>query len=169
MFNRIKLRIRDIGTIKKLISGATSQAHKNGEDEPGAEHFLLSAFDLPDGTARRVFERIDVDPDKFQMAITKQYNDALSNIGVEVNDADICSDPITTDRILQKSKPSGEMVMKRLYALKSHDKDKPLLGAHVVKVIAEMEHGVAARSLRAMGIDKNLLCAAVKEELESIS
>ena len=43
----------------------------------------------------------------------------------------------------------------------------PLLGAHVVKVVAQMEHGVAARALKAMGIDQHLILSAVKEELNS--
>ncbi len=167
MFKRLQLRLRDIRTISKLISGADEQAHMNGEEQPGAEHYLLSAFKLPDGTAQRVFERIGADPRQFRTAIRKQYSDALSAIGV---DTEIMADepePVGNNRVLHNSKPSAQMVMKKLLALKSHDKDRPLLGAHVVGVIAGMKQGVAARSLKAMGLDQDAIISAVKEELDS--
>lgn len=167
MFKRLKLRILDMKTIGKLISGADEQAHMNGEDEPGAEHFLLSALMLPDSTARRVFERIGADPEQFKIAIRKQYSDALSSIGIDEKTLADEPEPVTSSRILHNSKPSAQAVMKELYALKSHDKDRPLLGAHVVDVVARMKHGVAARSFKAMGVDQNSLCTAVKEELDS--
>lgn len=165
MFRRLKLRIRDMKTIGKLISGADEQAHINGEEEPGAEHFLLSALLLPDGTARQVFERIGADPEQFRAAIRKQYSDALSAVGIDAKMVTEEPEPVISKRVFPNSKPSGQAVMKGLHALKSHDKDKPLLGAHVVEVVARMEHGVAARALMAMGVDTNSLCAAVKEEL----
>jgi hypothetical protein len=39
----------------------------------------------------------------------------------------------------------------------------PLLGAHVVAVIAAMRHGVAVRALRAMGVDAGQLKAAAEQ------
>ncbi len=59
--------------------------------------------------------------------------------------------------------------MKGLVDLRVKNKDIPLLGVHVVEVVASMEEGVAARSLRAMGIDPGALCAAVNEELNEFS
>jgi ATP-dependent Clp protease ATP-binding subunit ClpA len=167
MFKRIKLRLQDIRTISKLIPGADEEAHLMGEDEPGAEHFLLSALKLPDGTAQRVFERVGADSKQFQAAIQKQYRDALKTIGIDATIIEDAPEPVTSNRVLHNSKPSGQAVMKALYTLKSHDNKMPLLGAHVVKVVAQMEHGVAARALKAMGIDQHLILSAVKEELNS--
>ncbi|MGZ8476106.1 MAG: Clp protease N-terminal domain-containing protein, partial [Candidatus Limnocylindria bacterium] len=45
-------------TIKKLLTDAEVEARAMGEAEPGAEHLLLAALDLPDGSARRAFERL---------------------------------------------------------------------------------------------------------------
>jgi len=167
MFKRIRLRIRDMMTISKLISGADEQAHISGETEPGAEHYLLSALKIPDGSARRVFERVNADPEKFNEAIGKQYSDALKSIGISSESIENNPDPADSERIFHNSKPSGQAVMKALYALKQKDKDKPLLGAHVIGVVASMEHGVAARALRVMGIDQADIAKAVKDELES--
>lgn len=167
MFKRIKQRIQDMRTIAKLISGADAQAHLQGEEKPGAEHFLLSAFLLPDGTARRAFERVGADPEQFQLAIQQQYSDALNAIGMDAKVTLEDAEPITTKRVFHESKPSGQALMKALYALKNSDKDKPLLGAHVVAVIASMEQGVAVRALRTMDIDLNALSAAVQSEIDA--
>jgi len=167
MFKRIKLRIQDMKTISKLISGADKQANVRGEEEPGAEHYLLSALDLPEGSAKRVFERIGIDPNKLNDAIGKQYSEALKAIGIDADSIDFEAEPMKTERMFHNSKPSGQAVMKELYALKKKDKKKPLLGAHVIGVVASMEHGVAARALREMGVEQAAITKAVNDELES--
>lgn len=156
-----------MGTIKKLILGADAQAHRRGEDEPGAEHYLLSALELPDGSARRVFERIGVDPSGLQQAIQEQYRSALDLIGVDDNGMIDDSDPVISNQLLHQSKPSGQAVMKKLYELKKGDKDAPLIGAHVVAVIAAMEHGVAVRAFNTMGVDQRELSTAAQDEFNS--
>lgn len=40
MFKRLKLRFRDMRTLSQLISGADEQAHKQGEQKPGAKHLI---------------------------------------------------------------------------------------------------------------------------------
>lgn len=168
MFKRFRLRLKDMRTINKLISGADKEAHIMGEEESGAEHFLLSALNLPDATALRIFERIGADPEKLKAAIKKQYTEALSSIGIDGSRImEKEPEPVIPNRVLHNSKPSAQALMKELYALKKNDKDRPLLGAHVVKVVALMEHGVAARTLKAMGIEKEVILSAVKEELDS--
>ena len=167
-WGRIKLRFRDIGTIKALCLGAEKHAHKCGEDKPGAEHFLLSALDLPDGTVRRIFERIEIDPDGFHEAIRKQYSDALSSIGIDeaalgLSNAETIE--IGSSSRLYNASPSGQSVFQKLVSERKLDKDIPLLGAHVVRAIASMEQGVAARALRAMGVDQRALMAAIEAEL----
>ena len=51
-------------------------------------------------------------------------------------------------------------------ALASNRRDHgPLLGAHVVAAVADMPHGVSARALRTMGVDRNRL----RTEAEALS
>jgi hypothetical protein len=66
----VKLRnpVRDMRTIKTLMTGAEAEALEAGESVPGAEHLLLSALALPDGSARRAFERVGADPDELRAA-----------------------------------------------------------------------------------------------------
>lgn len=166
MFKRIMLRFRDMKNISKLISGAEEQAHINGKEEAGAEHFVLSALNLDDGTAKRVFERMDANAEKFKNAISQQYTDALFSIGIDSAN-EISSEPVQSNKVLHNSQPSGQALMKSLYALKQKDKHRPLLGAHVISVASEMEQGVVARAFRAMGVDSKQLACLIKEELES--
>ncbi len=58
MLQRIKRKLDDMRTIKALAEAAERHANAAGEREPGPEHFLLAAFDLPDGLARRAFARL---------------------------------------------------------------------------------------------------------------
>jgi ATP-dependent Clp protease ATP-binding subunit ClpA len=169
MFGKLKNRMRDMATIKALCLEAERQARQSGESEPGAEHFLLSAIELPDGTAGRAFARLGISPDSVRAAIATQYNDALRGIGVDPTalDAMTQNSPVPTDlRMLYQAKPSGARMMQALAALRDGS-ERPLLGAHVVAVIAEMEEGVAARTLRAMGVDPVALSAAALAEAGS--
>lgn len=166
MFKRIMLRFRDMKTISKLISGADEQAHINGKEEPGAEHFVLSALNLEDGSAKRVFEKMDANAEKFKIAISQQYTDALSFIGIDGAN-EISSEPVQSSKAFHNSQPSGQALMKSLYTLKQRDKHRPLLGVHVISVASEIEHGVVFRAFRAMGVDSKQLACLIKEELES--
>ena len=70
------------GHIGKLIPGADEQANIMGEEKPSAEHFVLSALCLEDGTAKRAFNKLGIDSKKFQNAIKAQYDEALSSVGI---------------------------------------------------------------------------------------
>ena len=166
MFKRIKLRFQDMKTISKLMTGADEHAHLNGKEEPGAEHFVLSALNLEDGSAQRVFEKMDADADTFKEAINQQYSDALASIGIE-SEVEISPDPIKSGKMFHNAQPSGQALMKALYALKQNDKDRPLLGAHVLSVAAEMEQGIVARAFKVMGIDKEKLTPLIQRELSA--
>jgi hypothetical protein len=78
--------IQEFRTIRQLLGGAERLAQESGETLPGAEHLLLAALALPDGTARRAFERLGVDPDGLPSAIASQHADALRTVGIEPGD-----------------------------------------------------------------------------------
>ena len=167
MFKRILLRFRDMKTIGQLISGADEQANIMGEEKPGAEHFVLSAFNLEDGAAKRAFDKFGIDSEKFQNAIKAQYDEALSAVGICGQATELEPEPIKTDKILHDSQPSGQDLMKSLYTLKKEDKDRPLQGAHVLIVAASIEYGVVPRAFKVLGIDRESLAKAARDELIS--
>ena len=82
-------------TIKTLCFGAEKLANANGQKEPGVEHFVLAALELPDGTARKAFERIHADPNSFRTAIAQQYEDALQNFGIALPHDETITNEVT--------------------------------------------------------------------------
>lgn len=164
IFKRLKLRLQDMQTISQLIPGADDAAKSMGEEDAGAEHFLISALTLPDGSAQRVFERLDTNAENFKKAVNKQYTSALTAVGI---DADILEENpnLYEKNRFNTSKPSGVAVMKDLYQLKRKDKDRLILGAHIIDVIARKEHGVTARVFKEMGLKRAEILFAVEQEL----
>lgn len=173
MFKAIKQRFRDVGTINALCMGAEKLANAEGQKEPGAEHLVLMALELPDGTARKAFNRIQADPDGFRAAITRQYEDALRNVGVALPPDERALDaatPVPSGKGLYKVQASAQALMQTMiYEIKVKEQKAnpagPLLGAHVLLAATYAQYGVAVRAFRAMGIDPKKLAQAAREEI----
>ena len=172
MFNVLRQRFRDLRTSIALCSGAEKIANATGQKEPGAEHLVLSALELPDGTARKAFERIHADPNGFRAAIARQYEDALHNIGIALP-SDVASTdeatPVAPGKGLFKAQASFDTLMQTLREVKNKeqkaDSAAPLLGAHVILAATTAQYGVAARAFRAMGVDPTKLADAARTEI----
>lgn len=167
MFASLKRRTREIATISALCSAAEKHACAAGLQQPGAEHFLLAAFDLPDGAARRVFEKIGANPQQFGAAIERQYREALQDIGVEVPAMEEPAQSVAPASGVYRAQPSGQAVMQRLAEQRSAT--TPLSSAHVVLAVVTSEHGVAPRALRSMGVDREQLLRAARAEIDAMA
>jgi ATP-dependent Clp protease ATP-binding subunit ClpA len=160
VFSSIKARFQDMGVIKALCEAAERHARQEGQKEPGAEHFLLAAFDLPDGTAPSAFRAVGADPADLRPAIQRQYAEGLKRVGLEPALAGLLTEPAPAAGKIFDAAPSGQDVMRKL--AEGRAGHRPLLGAHVVAIVADMPHGVVARALRVMGIDAVALQAAAE-------
>jgi ATP-dependent Clp protease ATP-binding subunit ClpA len=163
MLGMFESKLRDMGTIRTLCEAAEAYALEDRQQQPGAEHFLLAALDLKDGTARLAFQRTGADPEGLKPAIEQQYAAALHSIGIHVALAanrDEAS-PKRAETGAYQAAPSGQEVMQAL--ADSRQGHGPLLGAHIVAIVATMPHGVAARALRGMGVDAARLRAAAQD------
>ena len=163
MFNGFKARLNDMATLRTLCEEAERQALLDQQTKPGAEHFLLAALDLKDGTARLAFEKAGADPAALRPAIARQYEDALHSIGIRRTGATGPGTerrPLLANAGLYDAAPAGQALMQDLAA--SRKDHRPLLGAHVVAITASMEHGVLARALRLMGVDPGILKSAAE-------
>ncbi|WKB53101.1 Clp protease N-terminal domain-containing protein [Eleftheria terrae] len=153
-------------TIRTLCEGAERHARQHGQAEPGAEHFLLAALDLPDGTARRTLQRLQLPPERLAQALAQQYQDALRHVGVNADAFELA--PAEAGHPgghgLYKASGSGQAVVQALARHEGRAPGSPLLGAHVLAVIASMKHGVAVRTLKALGADPAAVRAAASEE-----
>jgi len=173
MFGVIRQRFRDAGTLKTLCMTAEQLANAGGQQIPGAEHFILSALALPDGTARRTFERLRVDPAAFQPAIEQQYAAALAAVGLQAGvAAEALPDAVAVlpRKGMYQTQASAQALMAVLtrqvmVAAQKANARTPLLGAHVLLAAAAAERGVAARALRTLGIDRDQLVAAASAEV----
>ena len=139
---------------------------RNGRAEPGEEHFILAAIDLPDGTARKAFEALGLTATDIENGIKQQYVEALQRLGIER--PEIKSDDVKAaqKRILYQAKPSVQQLMQYLINARKTDKDTPLLGGSVLEALIRKEHGVAARTFQVLGVDKQKLRNAIKAAME---
>ncbi len=164
MFRQLQDRFQSMRTLSRLCAQAEAHARAGGQAAPGAEHFLLAAIDLPEGSARRAFESIGADPAAVRSAIEQQYRAALQGLGwgdVALPSAPALAPPAPGP---YRAQPSGQELVQAL-ARTRKDQGGPLLGAHVVVAVAAMSQGVAARTLRAMGIDADRLGAAARAQV----
>lgn len=164
LFQRIRDHFQSMRTLQRLCTGAEDHARAQGQPAPGAEHFLLAALDLPDGSARRAFERVGADPAAVPAAIEQQYRDALQGLGLGAP----LPEPAATTAprpALYQAQASGQALVQALARLRK-GAPGPLRGAHVVALVAEMPMGVVARTLRALQVDAAQLAAAARAEVQ---
>lgn len=169
MFETIRQRFRDMSTIKALCLAAEQHANADGQKVPGAEHFVLAALESPDGTARKAFEHMQVDPNGFRAAIAQQHVDALKAAGIEVQagamgagDTVVAVQPGTG---VYHAQASAQTMVQQLSSQQKANAGAPLLSAHVLVAVAAAQHGVAIRALKAMGVDPKALAQAATVEI----
>lgn len=166
MLQAIRNMLSDIRVINALSLEAERLARVAGQEQPGAEHYLLAA--LEEGSARRALLRIDADPARVRGAIAAQHRRALFRAGIAA--------PAEAEEALQAAPPrlfdaaaSGKALVQALPALRRAHGNGPLRGAHVLLAVAEMPHSTAARSLVLMGVDLDRLAAAAERELQELA
>jgi ATP-dependent Clp protease ATP-binding subunit ClpA len=158
----------DMRTIKQLLTDAEAIAREMGEEEPGAEHLLLSAIGLPDGSAGRVLGSVGIDADRIRTALRDEQADALVSAGVPRETAEAMADPTPLGAagtpILYGAGPSGREVFQEASTLARSSKQR-LAGAHVVAATAGLERGTMPRVLDRLGVDRQQLADAARAEL----
>lgn len=168
MLKKLTQTFRDMGTIKTLCEAAERIANEEHQAKPGAEHFVLAALELPDGSAARVFAKLGISSDGFRDALRETHRAALRVVGVGA-DAIAGSEqdvpPLPRPQELYDAAPSGEAVLKGLAALRTRGVSGPLLGVHVLEVVSAMQHGTTARAFSLLGRDPAAVMAAIQSEM----
>jgi ATP-dependent Clp protease ATP-binding subunit ClpA len=163
----MRRRLADMRTMKELFTNAEAEAQRAGESEPGAEHLLLAAVELPDGSARRAFDRVGVDPAALRDAIADQHDDALRAVGVEATGDALTVPPAAPPRGPYRTKGSAQTLFQRVTTLVRSERSQ-LYGAWFVLAATESENGTTARALRRLGIETDDLAAAARAELDAL-
>jgi ATP-dependent Clp protease ATP-binding subunit ClpA len=158
----------DMRTIKQLLTDAERIAREMGEEEPAAEHLLLSAIGLPDGSAARALDRLGIDAERIRAALRQEHADALVTAGVPRATAEAMADPVPLGPagapLLYGAGPSARDVFQEAGKLARSSKQR-LAGAHVVAAIAALERGTMPRVLDRLGVDRVQLADAARAEL----
>lgn len=163
----MRRRIADMRTMKELFTLAEAEAQRAGEAEPGAEHLILAALELPDGSARRAFDRVGVVPGALRDAIASQHEDALRSVGVETTGQGLDAPRAAPPRGPYRSKGSAQTLFQRVTALVRSERSQ-LYGAWFLLAATENEHGTTARSLRRLGVEPDDLARAARAELDAL-
>ena len=158
----------DMRTIKQLLTDAERIAREMGEEEPGAEHLLLSAIGLSDGSAGRALGRLDLDADRIRAALRDEQAAALIAAGIPRETAEAMAAPTPLGPagapILYGAGPSAREVFQEAGRLARSSKER-LAGAHVVAAVAGLERGTMPRVLDRLGVDRQQLADAARAEL----
>jgi ATP-dependent Clp protease ATP-binding subunit ClpA len=163
-----KRALDDMRTIKQLLTEAERISRELGEAEPGAEHLLLSAMGLPDGTAARALGRVGLDESQIRSAMVAEQADALVAVGVPRDHAEALAVPTPLGDagkpLLYGAGPTARDVFKTAGDMARGAKQR-LAGAHVVLAVAGVERGTAARVIDRLGVDREQLADAARDEL----
>ncbi len=158
----------DMRTIKQLLTDAERIAREVGEEEPGAEHLLLAAIGLPDGTAARALGKVGVDADRIRAALREEQADALVSVGVPRETAEAMAVPAPLGPagapLLYGAGPSAREAFGEAATMARSAKQR-LAGAHVVAAVAGIERGTMARVFELIGVDRQRLADAAREEI----
>lgn len=167
MLAALRRRLRDMDTLRQVLLTAEARARAEGATQPGAEHLVMAALALPDGTATRAFRRVGGDPGGFPAAVERQYSNALARIGMDPGGLGMAPtalserDPPGPFR----SKPSAAALVRRMAKGRPFGTSRPLLGADVLLAALADEVGVVARALAAMGVAPERLAEACRVEI----
>jgi len=148
-------------TMKQLFAETEAEADRLGDQNPGAEHLLLAALSLPDGSAQRIFDREGVSRDALRDAIARVHEEALTAAGLSEpgrSGAQALERPRTG--ALRLTEPA-QAAFRSATALAKSER-RPISGADVVAGVAELEHGTAARTLELLGISRSRLIEAAR-------
>lgn len=152
--------LKDLTTIKRLLTLAEDEARGTGDDVPGPEHLVLAALALPDGTAAAALAAVGADEESLRAALVRSRHEALLSVGVEPFDDPVSGGPAPGVGPY-RSTTQAQRTFQAAARLSRTTRPRRLLGAHVVAAAAdECQHGTLGRALRMLGVTPADLRAA---------
>ncbi|MGY1737694.1 Clp protease N-terminal domain-containing protein [Geodermatophilus sp. SYSU D00684] len=151
--------VRDLRTVRALLTGAEAEARGGGEATPSPEHLLLAATALPDGTAAAALARVGTDADRLRAAVEAAHAAALASVGVGTGTGEPALRGPATGPM--RSTPQAQQVFRAAVAAAKAARS-PLRGAHVVAAVCDLERGTVVRALADLGVDRARLRDAAR-------
>lgn len=168
MFSGFRRARADLATMNILLPAAERIAAADGVAEPGAEHLLLAALDLPDGVAAAALATVGVDRTRLHRAIRAQHAAALRSVGVIADDAvlDARLPSPTTPTGPYRSQGSLQDTFQRATGM-AKQSGSPLGSGHVLLAVLELEYGTLTRTFDDLSVDREALGASMRAELDA--
>jgi ATP-dependent Clp protease ATP-binding subunit ClpA len=157
--------VRDMRTIRQLLTEAEAEARRGGQERPGPEHLLISAVSLPDRTAGRALARVGVSVDALRTAVQSAHAVAPGAVDSAEPTPSAASTALRAPTGALRSTPQAQQVFQQAVAASKATRPSLLTGAHVVAAASDLEGGTVARALEALGVDRAALRAAADAEL----
>ena len=170
MLDGLRRAAADMRTMNTLLPAAERIARSEGVDAPAAEHLLLAALELPDGTARRALEDVGSDATRLRHALAAQHDAALRVAGVSVDHAALDAgipEPPARPQGMYASQPSAQALFQRVRVLAQAD-GAPLHSGYVLLAATELEHGAIPRALALLGVTREALAGAARRQLAAL-
>ena len=166
MFDSIRRARTHLAVMDAVLPAAERLAHADGIPQPGAEHLLLGALELPDGIARRALDAVGCDSGALQAALTQGHAAALRAVGVHADDEAIgAAMPAPTQaKGPLRSQGSLQTALQRAVEL-AKDDGVSLGSGHLLLAVIEPERGTLAGALTRLGVDRAVLRAEVQRLL----
>lgn len=152
-------RIGDIRTMNRLFPAADVAARSAGVPVACAEHLIIAALDLPDGTARRAFIRAGVNPDDFTRIINDMHASSEGNGG--------SVGPEVKGRGPLKTEESAQRVFKQVVDMVRTERTQ-LYGAYLILVSAETGEPTPCSAFEAMGVTPDQMAVAARAEIDEM-
>ncbi|HSK94506.1 MAG TPA: Clp protease N-terminal domain-containing protein [Candidatus Angelobacter sp.] len=160
--------IRDMRTIGALLGEAERIARRLGDEEPGAEHLLLAAVGLPDGSAGRALQAVGVSAVQLERAVVEVQAAGLERAGFEPGAAARLAEPVAVPPAegvgVYRSSPTAQELF-RAAGDRARAARQRFAGVHVVLAASEVEAGTMRRVLDRLGIDRQRLREVAEAEL----
>jgi ATP-dependent Clp protease ATP-binding subunit ClpA len=156
----------DMATMRSLLEAAERESTAMGEVEPGAEHVVLAALGLPDGSAREAVAELGADAASLRRAISEVHVQALGVLGIDQVPAALPT-PRPTGRGLYRAKGSTRDLLKATAEAKRALGARQFVTAHVLVGAATLERGTLPMALARLGIEPAELRACAVRHAQS--
>jgi hypothetical protein len=138
-----------------------------GEADPGAEHVVLAALGLPDGTAAAALAEHGVDAEGVRTAIEAVHAEALAGLGVP--SPALAAASVPTGRGLYRSKGSTRDLLAATAGARKRLGSPRFASAHVLVGACEFEQGTLASALARLGLTRAALRSTAERHLAARS
>ncbi len=160
LIKAIKQKFQDMKTIGTLCETAEKIALDNGENTPGAEHFLLASITLEDGGAKRILQKFNVKAADLKDAVLNYHQHVLRDVGISstgIGDSEY--QQAASKNKLYHSQPTTQRLFKTMH---KKSEAEPLGSVHVLEALLTFDVGIIPGVFKILGLNQT----ALQKEIE---